>query len=112
MRAAATGLAVLLASVPGCGGGESEPANPNDKVLNCIRDEDLDAQKVRNDVVQIDAEQTGPRIVFFRTVAEAEGKDFTGAAPGAEQVGRALVYANEGSDDVLKKVEDCIHDEG
>jgi hypothetical protein len=114
VRAASTGLviAATCAALAGCGGSDdaAETENPNDEALNCIRDKDLPVRKVSNDVLQVGPARSGPRIVFFRTVSEAEAKDFAAEAPGAEQVGRALLYVNRAPDGVLTDVEFCLEE--
>ena len=50
-----------------------------------------------------------PHIKFFLTAGEAEAERFQGRGED-EQIGGALLYVNEGSDDVLKPVEKCLAD--
>ena len=54
--------------------------------------------------------KTGPRIVFYLTAGEAEARQFEGDAEGSEQIGSALLYVRDGSDDVLGDVESCLGD--
>lgn len=113
MRAALTGLllAALACALSGCGNSSgSDTGNPNDEALECMREAELPVRKVSNDVLQVGPPRSGPRVVFFRTVSEAEAKDFSAEAPGAEQVGRALVYVNRGSDEALEQIELCLEE--
>jgi len=111
----ACALAFALAA-PGCSGGDDDAIrqagpNPNDKravALACItREKDVPARLVGEKSIQIDG-SNAPRVEFFVSSGEAEARQFQGEGQGAEQVGAALLFVNEGADDVLVKVEDCL----
>jgi hypothetical protein len=112
---AAACAAALAAS--GCGLGRDDDAisragpNPNDKravALACItREKGLPARLVGEKSIQVDG-SNAPRVEFFVSSGEAEGRQFQGEGQGAEQVGAALLFVNEGDDEVLEKVEDCL----
>lgn len=112
---AAACAATLVAS--GCGIGGDDDAisqagpNPNDKravALACMRrQKQLPARLVGDKSIQVDGPDA-PRVEFFVSSGEAEARQFQGKGQGAEQVGAALLFVNGGSDDVLKKVEDCL----
>jgi hypothetical protein len=111
VRAASTGLllAAALALLPGCGG-SSTPGTPTDKALACVQEKGLPARKTDTREVQVGSAGVGPKIVFMGTVGGAESAELTDAAPGAEQVGRALLYVNRGSESELEKIERCLED--
>jgi hypothetical protein len=109
--------------------GETAPAPgpattlaPEDKrgvALACIRDEKgIDATAVGDKGIAISADTpsggTGgqkSRIDFFQSSLEAEGEQFEGRAEGAEQVGAALFYVRELSEQTLVEIEDCLNDQ-
>ena len=114
MRAAGTiGLACMALWVAGCGLGEDDStADPNDKravAHECITEEQ-----------GLDARLTGgrrgrhlegaPRIKFFLTAGEAEAEQFEGRGEGAEQIGNALLFVRQGSEEDLTAVEECLND--
>ena len=111
----ARALPVLAAlAVAGCGGGDESirdaGPNPNDKrgvALACIEGAGVPATLAGEKSIQVDGTDA-PRVEFFVSSGEAEARQFQGQAQGAEQVGAALLFVNGGSDDVLKKVEDCL----
>ena len=53
---------------------------------------------------------TGPRIVFYLTSGQAEAAQFEGQGEGAEQIGSALLFVRDGTDDELEKIEHCLND--
>lgn len=107
---------VCALALAGGGCGSSEPAtgdepDPNDKravALDCFtNDAGLDAELVGEQSIQV-AGPGGPRVEFLLSTGEAESLQFQGEAQGAEQVGPALLFVNDGSDEVLKSLEDCL----
>ena len=52
----------------------------------------------------------GPRIVFYLTSGQAEAAQFEGQGEGAEQIGSALLFVRDGTDDELEKIERCLND--
>jgi len=111
----ASACALALASA-GCGT-SSKPGkgpDPNDKravALGCIRDEQgLPARLTGQKSIQVDG-PGGPRIEFLLSNGEAEGRQFQGDAQGAEQIGSALLFVNQGNDDQLKKLETCLENQ-
>jgi len=108
---AACALAVLPA---GCGSEESvtgDEPDPNDKravALDCfVNEAGLEAELTGEQSIQVEG-PGGPRVEFFLSSGEAESLQFKGEAQGAEQVGAALVFVNDGSDEVLEDVENCL----
>ena len=114
-RRLAGSLAIVVAlSFAACGSktsGDSLGSNPNDQrteALACMEEQKLSVKKVGNTSLQVGQGAGGPRVVFYTTPRDAEAEQFEGKAPDAEQVGRALIFVNEGSDEVLEKLEDCL----
>ncbi len=108
----------LLLGAAGCGSegtgdGDGGP-DPNDKravALACIRDEQgLPARLVGEKSIQVDGPR-GPRVEFTVSSGEAEGRQFQGEAQDAEQIGAALLFVNEGGEELLEKVETCLEEQ-
>jgi len=109
----ATTLSACLL-LAGCGG-EDGPPNPNDKrgsALWCLEEQKgIQAELSGENAIQVgDDETTQPRIEFFVTSGEAEGRQFQGNAQGAEHIANALLFVREGEDDLLEEIEDCLQD--
>jgi len=105
---------VLALGVGGCG--SEDPAtgdepDPNDKravALDCILNEaGLEAELVGDQSIQVEG-LGGPRVEFFLSGGEAESQQFKGEAQDAEQVGAALLFVGDGSDEVLEDLENCL----
>lgn len=111
-------LAFLLPALAaaGCGGNDTGGSagagpNPNDKqavALNCIKGKGVPVTARGAKGLQVGSPATGPRIEFFLTNGQAEGKQFLGGAQGAEQIGPSLLYVRGASDKLLEKIEDCL----
>ena len=121
MKRLATALALSACLFAGCGsddnGGDSGGAgpDPNDKravALDCIvNTKGISAELTGENAIQVgDDPDTDPRIEFFVTSGEAEGRQFQGNAQGAEHIGNALLFVREGSDDLLEELEGCLQD--
>lgn len=116
MRAVCCALAFAAA---GCGTSNdptepgSDGPDPNDKravALQCFTEEEgLSAQTSGDKSIQVEG-ALGPRVEFFLSTGEAESQQFKGEAQDAEQVGAALVFVNEGTDDQLASLEKCLQD--
>jgi hypothetical protein len=102
--------------VAGCGlsSSDDDGVDPNDKratALECLKeDKGLDARLAGTDRIQVGDSETGPRIRFFLTGGEAEAEQFEGRGEGAEQIGNALLFVRQGSEDDLGEVEECLND--
>lgn len=118
-RMSATCCALALA-VAGCGASNdptepgSDGPDPNDKravALQCItEDEGLEAQTSGEKSILVGDDPGGPRVEFFLSTGEAESQQFKGEAQEAEQVGAALVFVNQGSEEELASLEKCLQD--
>jgi hypothetical protein len=109
-------VCVLAVAAAGCGSDEpitGDEPDPNDKravALDCFtNDAGLEAELVGEQSIQVEG-PGGPRVEFFVSSGEAEGQQFKGEAQGAEQVGTALLFVNDGSDEVLEALENCLGD--
>jgi hypothetical protein len=116
---ALSGAALALSAcggsdAPAKGPGAGAPPDPNDKravAFDCITNKKgYKAKLVGDKSIQVGGKD-GPKIDFFVSGGEAEGKQFDGNAQGAEQIGASLMYVNKGSDSVLAQLEDCLDDQ-
>jgi hypothetical protein len=105
------GLALAAAIFASCGGPDYD-ADPNDKravALECLTEtKSLDARLDGEDAIVVGDSDTGPRIRFFLTNGEAEAEQFEGRGEGAEQIGNALLFVRQGSEDDLAEIENCL----
>lgn len=97
------------------GGSGGAGPDPNDKravALDCIvNDKDVPAKLTGENAIQVgDDPDRDPRIEFFVTTGEAEGRQFQGNAQGAEHIGQALLFVRQGDDELLDKIENCLQD--
>ncbi len=107
--------ACLLAALPGCGIG-SDDAAPDDAdirttVMTCFQNEDIPARFVGedgNEEIVIGDGPGAPRVRVFLTSGESEAAHFQGEGEGSEQIGATWLYVNQGSDELLEKVENCL----
>lgn len=111
--------ACLLAA---CGGNDAvkrpagvKPPDPNDNravAFDCIvYEKGIEAKLSGDNAIQVgDDSDTDPRIEFFVTTGEAEGRQFQGNAQGAEHIGNALLFVRAADDEVLDKLENCLQD--
>ena len=66
--------------------------------LGCLRDDHLAVQILSPTKLQIGAAPAGPTVVFTPTPGAAQAQQIDGDAQGAEVIGTALLYPNQGSD--------------
>jgi len=120
------GCAVALA---GCGSVRVQPTTPSGSAtlasrgrvdspltdmhnhLACIRGANLPVRVVNPIRLQIGAAPAGPAVVFTPTAGAAQDYQIEGKAQGAEVIGTALLYPNQGSPAELSSIEACL-DEG
>jgi hypothetical protein len=110
-------LALAAAALPGCtiGSGSGEPgdddADKRGAAIACLtEDKGLSAREEGRNAVGVGDPDTGPRIVFYLTSGQAEAAQFEGHGEGAEQIGSALLFVRQASEDVLEDVEACLTD--
>jgi len=76
--------------------------------LGCLRDDHLTVQVLSPTKLQVGAAPGGPTIVFTPTDGASQAEQIDGDAPGAEVIGPALLYTNQGSDSELSGIEVCL----
>jgi hypothetical protein len=110
-------LLVFAVALPGCGIGSDDAAPSDDDsdtratVMACFQEEGIDARLKGEDEIVVGDGPGAPLVKFFLTAGEAEAVQFEGDGEGAEQIGAGLLYVNEGSDDLLEQVENCLADQ-
>jgi hypothetical protein len=106
---------LALLALAGCGSSDAAPAvDESDKpgtAMACLEEEGIDSRlegEEENEVVL----ESGERIRFYLTAAEAEAAQFRGDGEGAEQIGSALLFVDPELDaeteELLKDVEACL----
>jgi hypothetical protein len=112
-------LALVPALLAGCSIGSNDAGGRNDlddrtAALQCIQDAGIDDARLRGpdgeQEIVIGDGADAPHVKFFLTAGEAEAEQFQGRGEGAEQIGVALLYVGNGSDDLLEPVEKCLAD--
>jgi hypothetical protein len=109
---------LALAALSGCGLGSDDAGGGDDlddrtAAMECLAEAGVEArlegEEGSQEIVVGDGANP-PRVKFFLTAAEAEAEQFQGNGEGAEQIGGALLYVNDGDDDLLEVVEKCLAD--
>jgi hypothetical protein len=85
-----------------------DPRTAKSDHLACLRAEHLPVQTVGLTGIQIGAPPAGPRVVFTPTPGAAQADQIEAQAQGAEVIGSALLYPNQGSDAELNQIETCL----
>ena len=112
----ALGLVLTAVAVAGCGGAvRVQPTTPAGSAtlasrgkidspltdihnhLGCLQADHLAVQVVSPTKLQIGAAPAGPTVVFTPTAGAAQAAQIDGNAQGAEVIGLALMYPNQGS---------------
>lgn len=125
-KRALTAIAFAALALAGCGAVKVQPTTPagSSKLasrghldspltdmrnhLACLRDAHLSVQVVGPTRLQVAPAAGGPLIVFTPTPGSAQGDQIAGRAQGAEVIGTALVYPNQGSDAELGTIGSCL----
>jgi hypothetical protein len=76
--------------------------------LGCMRDARLPVQVLSPTELQVGSAPTGPTIVFTATPGAAQSYQIEGKSQGAEVIGTALLYPNQGNDGELASIEACL----
>jgi hypothetical protein len=93
----------------GAGHGKvDDPRTAKNDHLACMRGDHLPVQTVGLTGIQIGAPPAGPRVVFTPTAGAAQADQIQALAEGAEVIGSALLYPNQGSDRELNQIETCL----
>jgi hypothetical protein len=119
-------VVILMLALAGCGAVRVQPATPagsatlasRGKVdspltdmhnhLGCLKDAQLAVAVLSPTKLQVGTAPVGPTIVFTPTAGAAQAAQIDANAQGAEVVGSALLYPNQGSDSELASIEDCL----
>ena len=119
-------LAVAALGAAGCGAVNIHPSTPSGATtlasrgkidspltamhnhLACIRDAHLAVTEVSPIKLQVASAPAGPTIVFTPTAGAAQAQQIVGSAQGAEVIGTALLYPNQGSEPELTTIETCL----
>lgn len=116
----AAGVAAMALALAACGGSVKPATGSRGKVddprttqtnhVTCLRDAHLKVQEVGKTGLQIGAPPAGPTVVFTPTPGAAQYDQMSGQAKyqGAEVIGSALLYPNQGSESELQVVENCL----
>jgi hypothetical protein len=124
-KSALTTVAFAVLALTGCGAVKIHPTTPagssklasRGKVdapvnmrnhVGCLRDAHLNVRVLSSTKLQIDSAPAGPTIVFTPTPGAAQADQINGAAQGAEVIGTALVYPNQGSDALMGTIGACL----
>jgi hypothetical protein len=111
-------LALAPLALSACGLGSDDASGSEDlddraATMVCLQDAGIDARlegpEGEQEIVIGDGANP-PRIKFFLTAGEAEAEQFQGRGEGAEQIGGALLYVGDGTDDLLQDAEKCLAD--
>jgi hypothetical protein len=103
--ALSAGLALLPAA--GCGAPDERARgsyDPRVPVLACLRDEGVPAGLAGRSTLVAQ----GVRIEFLATPGDAEARQISGRAQGAEQIGRALIWVGRARGELLETIEECV----
>jgi hypothetical protein len=99
-----------IAKNPGTRGKVDDPRTTKNDHLACLRQANLQVAEIGGADVQIGSPPGGPSVHFTPTAGVAQGLQMDGQPQyqGAEVIGSALLYPNQGSDAELKKIESCL----
>ncbi len=76
--------------------------------VQCMRNDHLPVQEVGLTGIQVGPPAAGPRVVFEPTPGAAQAAQIDAQAQGAEVIGSALLYPDQGSDAELNQIETCL----
>jgi hypothetical protein len=122
----ALALTFIAMTLAGCGAVKVQPSTPSGSTtlasrglvdspltgmrdhLGCLQQAHLAVQVVSPIKLQIGPPGTGPTVVFTATPGAAQGDQIDASVQGAEVIGPALLYPNQGSETELTSIEDCL----
>jgi len=107
-----------VAVKPGAGTGSSLPPSSHARLddprvdnpdrIACLKAAGLPVQEFGRTGIQIGPRPAGPTITFAPSPGAALGDQVEGLTQGAEVIGAALLYPNQGSSHELSKIESCL----
>jgi hypothetical protein len=115
-------LLALALAVPasGCGIGSDDAAPSDDTdirtaMMDCFEDAGIENARLvgeeGNEEIVVGEGEGAPRVRFFLTAGESEAAHFQGKGEGSEQIGAAWLYVNDGEDEVVEDMENCLADQ-
>ncbi len=81
--------------------------DPRRKHLACLQQHNLAVSEPAPTEIQVGPAGIGPLIAFTPTPGNAQADQIEAKDPGAEVIGSALLYPNQGTDSELRTVETC-----
>jgi hypothetical protein len=84
------------------------PLTDTDNHLGCMRSAHLPVQVVSPIELRVGSAPSGPTIVFTNSPGAAQSDQIQGMSQGAEVIGTALVYPNQGSYAELASIAACL----
>jgi hypothetical protein len=110
-------LPLVLIAASGCGSSDAAPkvdeSDTPGVALACLEESGIKATRTGENDNQLVLD-SGQKIKFYLTAAEAEAAQFQGKGEGAEQIGSALLFVDpqttKQQDDTLHDVEICLAD--
>jgi hypothetical protein len=81
--------------------------DPRPKHLACLKQHQLPVSEPSPTEIQVGPPGVGPLIAFTPTPGHAQADQIEGKDPGAEVIGSALLFPNQGSENQLQTVEVC-----
>jgi hypothetical protein len=112
--------AVAATLLAGCGASHQTPAashratgrgvidDPRSTHLRCLKSAGLPAVAVGQTQIQVGPAPSGATINYTPTPGAAQHLQIVGQVQSAEAIGSALLYPNQASEAVLKRIEDCL----
>jgi hypothetical protein len=104
-----------VAGTPGIShaqGNHAQVSDPRTKPVRCLRSDGLPVNLFRasgaRPAIQVGTAPSGPTVIFEPSQQAATSTQIMGQAQGAEVIGAALVFPNQASDSVMKRVESCM----
>jgi hypothetical protein len=85
-----------------------DPRTAKSDHVACMRSDRLPVQEVGLTSLQIGTPPAGPRVFFEPTAGAAQAAQIEAQAQGAEVIGSALLYPDQGSDAELNQIETCL----
>lgn len=85
-----------------------DPRTSRANRIQCLQQHHLPVTEVGATGLQIGPPPGGPTVQFAPTAGAAQGDQIEAREEGAEVIGAALLYPNQGSDDELSTIEQCL----
>jgi hypothetical protein len=103
------GTTAIHPSARGASRGQiDDPRTAKADRVQCLKNDHLPVQQIGLAVLEIGVAPSGPRVVFEPAPGAAQGAQIEARAQGAEVIGSALLYPNQGSDAELDQIETCL----